>query len=208
MAVGPGTLPDFETIAGFRLGTSCAGIKKPGRKDLVVMELTPDSSVAGVFTQNAFCAAPVLLSKKHLQQQACRYLLVNTGNANAGTGAEGMADATRCCERLAQLSGSALEAVLPFSTGVIGEKLPVDRITAGLPAALAALSEQGWDDAAQGIMTTDTRPKGATRCIDIDGQSVRISGISKGAGMIKPNMATMLGLIIPAPLEIPLIRTD
>ncbi|MFT6916099.1 MAG: glutamate N-acetyltransferase/amino-acid N-acetyltransferase [Motiliproteus sp.] len=195
MAVGPGTLPDFEVIAGLRLGTASAGIKKPGRKDLVVMELAPESALAGVFTQNAFCAAPVILSKKHLQLQGARFLLINTGNANAGTGAEGLADAVQCCETLAQLTETATTAVLPFSTGVIGEKLPVDRITAGLPAAVDALCEQGWADAAQGIMTTDTRPKGATRCIEIDGQQVRISGISKGAGMIKPNMATMLAFV-------------
>tara|TARA_R110002095_G_scaffold45465_2_gene40817 strand:+ start:407 stop:1618 length:1212 start_codon:yes stop_codon:yes gene_type:complete len=194
MAVGPGTLPDFEVIAGLRIGTASAGIKKPGRKDLVVMELAPESSLAGVFTQNAFCAAPVILSKKHLQQD-CRYLLINTGNANAGTGAEGMADAISCCEQLAQLTGTATTSILPFSTGVIGEKLPVEKISAGLPAALESLSAQGWADAARGIMTTDTRPKGATRCIEIGGQQVRISGISKGAGMIRPNMATMLAYV-------------
>ncbi|MEH6469749.1 MAG: bifunctional glutamate N-acetyltransferase/amino-acid acetyltransferase ArgJ [Halopseudomonas sp.] len=195
MAVGPGTLPDFEAIAGFRLGTACAGIKTPGRKDLVVMELAETSSVAGVFTQNAFCAAPVTLSKAHMAKQAPRYLLVNTGNANAGTGTEGMADAVSCCEQLALLTGDASAAVLPFSTGVIGEKLPVEKIHAGLPQALETLSEQGWGDAASGIMTTDTRPKGASRCVEIDGKTVRISGISKGAGMIRPNMATMLAFV-------------
>ena len=195
MAVGPGTLPDFEVIAGLRIGTASAGIKKPGRKDLVVMELAQGSSLAGVFTQNAFCAAPVVLSKKHLQLGGARYLLINTGNANAGTGAEGMADAISCCEQLAQLTATETSAILPFSTGVIGEKLPVAKISAGLPAALEALTPAGWSAAAQGIMTTDTRPKGASRCIDIDGQQVRISGISKGAGMIRPNMATMLGFV-------------
>ena len=195
MAVGPTTLPQFEPIAGFRLGTTSAGIKKPGRKDLVVMELASGSSVAGVFTQNAFCAAPVVLCKEHLGQSDARYLLVNTGNANAGTGAEGMADAISCCDQLAQLTGQPRQAVLPFSTGVIGEKLPVEKIHTALPAALEALSENGWADAAEGIMTTDTRPKGATRRIEVDGKPVRISGISKGAGMIRPNMATMLAYV-------------
>jgi len=195
MAVGPATLPQLAAVKGFRLGTTCAGIKKPGRRDLVVMELAPGSSVAGVFTRNAFCAAPVTLSKQHLAQGAPRYLLTNTGNANAGTGAEGMADALSCCQALAQLTGQPLTAVLPFSTGVIGEKLPVDKIVAALPAALEQLSEQGWEDAAHGIMTTDTRPKGATRTLQIGGQAVTISGISKGAGMICPNMATMLAYV-------------
>lgn len=195
MAVGPATVPVFEAINGFRLGTTCAGIKKPDRRDLVVMELAEGSNVAGVFTQNAFCAAPVTLSKKHLAAADTRYLLVNTGNANAGTGAEGMADAASCCDQLAQLTGQEQQAVLPFSTGVIGEKLPVEAIHAGIPQALEALSEDGWVDAANGIMTTDTRPKGATRCLDINGQTVRISGISKGAGMIRPNMATMLAFV-------------
>ncbi len=197
MAVGAAPLPKFETIAGVRLGTTCAGIKKADRRDLVLMELAQGSSVAGVFTQNAFCAAPVTLSKKHLFQVEgeIRYLLVNTGNANAGTGAEGMNDALGCCQQLAQLTDQPLTAILPFSTGVIGEKLPVEKIHAGLPKALVALSEQGWADAASGIMTTDTRPKGATRSIEIDGRQVRISGISKGAGMIRPNMATMLAFV-------------
>ncbi|MEH6649350.1 MAG: bifunctional glutamate N-acetyltransferase/amino-acid acetyltransferase ArgJ [Motiliproteus sp.] len=195
MAVGPATVPNFEAIKGFRLGTTCAGIKTASRRDLVVMALAQGSSVAGVFTQNAFCAAPVTLSKKHLTAAETRYLLVNTGNANAGTGAEGMADAIACCQQLAQLTGQPPQAVLPFSTGVIGEKLPVDAIHAGLPQALAVLSEDGWADAASGIMTTDTRPKGATRCLEVNGQAVRISGISKGAGMIRPNMATMLAFV-------------
>ena len=195
MAVGPATLPQFEAIQGFRLGTTSAGIKTPGRLDLVVMELAAGSSVAGVFTQNAFCAAPVTLSKKHLAETAPSYLLVNTGNANAGTGAEGMNDAIGCCRELAELAGCEPNNVLPFSTGVIGEKLPIEKIHAALPATLEALSEQGWADAANGILTTDTRPKGATATVEIDGQTVRISGISKGAGMIRPNMATMLAYV-------------
>ncbi|RDE22800.1 bifunctional glutamate N-acetyltransferase/amino-acid acetyltransferase ArgJ [Motiliproteus coralliicola] len=195
MAVGPATLPTFEPISGFRLGTASAGIKTPGRLDLVVMELSETASVAGVFTRNAFCAAPVTLSKKHLAAGQPRYLLTNTGNANAGTGAEGMADASGCCAKLAELVGMKPEQVLPFSTGVIGEKLPVERIYAALPAAVEALSENGWEDAASGILTTDTRPKGASCSLELNGQAVCISGISKGAGMIRPNMATMLAYV-------------
>ncbi len=195
MAVGPDQLPDFHRIAGFRLGTACAGIKTPGRPDLVVMELSPQSTVAGVFTQNLFCAAPVILCKKHLSSVNPRYLLINTGNANAGTGDQGMADAISCCQALATAVGGEEQSVLPFSTGVIGEKLPVEKIQAGLPDALAALTEDGWQDAASGIMTTDTRPKGASRVVEYQGQGIHISGISKGAGMICPNMATMLAYV-------------
>lgn len=195
MAVGPATLPSMAAVKGFRLGTTSAGIKKPGRRDLVVMELAEGSCVAGVFTRNAFCAAPVTLSKSHMASGNVRYLLTNTGNANAGTGAEGMADALNCCEALAGLTGQPVEQIMPFSTGVIGEKLPVDKIVAALPAALDALTESGWEDAAHGIMTTDTRPKGATRSLEIGGVPVTISGLSKGAGMICPNMATMLAYV-------------
>ncbi|WP_210398180.1 bifunctional glutamate N-acetyltransferase/amino-acid acetyltransferase ArgJ [Motiliproteus sediminis] len=195
MAVGPATLPPMAAVKGFRLGTASAGIKKPGRRDLVVMELAEGSSVAGVFTRNAFCAAPVTLSKKHLGAGSVRYLLTNTGNANAGTGAEGMADAMSCCEALAAQTGQPVERIMPFSTGVIGEKLPVEKIVAAIPAALSALSDSGWEDAAQGIMTTDTRPKGATRTLALGDTTVTISGISKGAGMICPNMATMLAYV-------------
>ncbi len=195
MAVGPDTLPAFETVSGFRLGTACAGIKKPDHRDLVVMEIAAGSTVAGVFTRNAFCAAPVTLAKKHLGASAPRYLLVNTGNANAGTGDQGMQDAETSCRSLAEQSGVELQQVLPFSTGVIGEKLPVEKIEAAIPAAVAALDEQGWEDAAWGILTTDTRPKGASRVVEYQGQQIRISGISKGSGMICPNMATMLAYV-------------
>jgi glutamate N-acetyltransferase / amino-acid N-acetyltransferase len=194
MAVGPGTLPTLHPVKGMRIGIASAGIKKPGRRDLVVMELCEGATVAGVFTLNAFCAAPVQIAKRHLAS-APRYLLTNTGNANAGTGAEGMQDATRCCEALAQLVEQPIERVLPFSTGVIGEKLPVDKIVQALPAALAALDENGWEEAASGIMTTDTRPKAASSQFEYDGKTVTLTGISKGAGMIMPNMATMLAYI-------------
>ena len=195
MAVGPGTLPDFFPVAGIKLGIASAGIKKPGRKDIVVFELAPETRVAGIFTRNQFCAAPVVLSRRHLSQDAPRYLLINTGNANAGTGERGLADATACCEALAKEVGISASQVLPFSTGVIGEPLPVAKIVSALPEALADTREDRWAEAASGIMTTDTRPKGASRQVDLDGHRVTISGISKGAGMIRPNMATMLGFI-------------
>jgi len=195
MAVGPGTLPEFYPVAGIKVGIASAGIKKPGRKDIVVFELVPEARVAGIFTRNQFCAAPVVLSRKHLAQGAPRYLLINTGNANAGTGERGMADALRCCEALAAEASVSPDAVLPFSTGVIGEPLPVDKMVKALPEALARAREDRWAEAASGIMTTDTRPKGASVRVDLSGHAVTISGISKGAGMIRPNMATMLGFI-------------
>lgn len=196
MAVGPATLPErFFSVAGVRLGIASAGIKKPGRKDVVVIELSKGSRVAGIFTTNQFCAAPVHVARRHLGEGDPRYLLINTGNANAGTGERGMRDANACCEALAREADTRAHSVLPFSTGVIGEPLPVEKIVNALPAALADLSEGHWAEAAAGIMTTDTRPKGATRQIEIDGKHINISGISKGAGMIRPNMATMLGFI-------------
>ncbi len=182
-------------VAGVRLGVARAGIKYPDRRDLVVIELAEGSSVAGVFTRNAFCAAPVQRAKAHLAAVSPRYFLINTGNANAGTGPRGLADADACCAALAQQAGCAIEVVLPFSTGVIGEPLPVDRIIAGIPAALAALDAQGWTDAAHGIMTTDTRPKIASRQIMVGAKTVVITGIAKGAGMIRPDMATMLSFV-------------
>ncbi len=155
MAVGPDQLPDFYPIPGFRLGTASAGIKKPGRQDLVLMELAPGGSLAGVFTQNAFCAAPVVIAKAHLYEavDTRRYLLINTGNANAGTGGQGMDDAERCCRSLAETVSVDAAAILPFSTGVIGEPLPVQKIVDALPAVASNLSESGWRDAATGILT-------------------------------------------------------
>lgn len=194
MAVGLGPLPTLHPVPGFRLGIASAGIKRAGRKDIVVMEAAEGSTIAGVFTRNAFCAAPVTLAKQHLPSSP-RYLLVNTGNANAGTGKPGMQAAIRTCEALAGLTGVATEQVLPFSTGVIGELLPADKVIGALPAALENLSESHWAQAAEGIMTTDTLPKGASRQITLGGKMVTITGISKGAGMIKPDMATMLGYI-------------
>lgn len=194
MPVGLGPLPVLHPVPGFRLGIASAGIKRAGRKDIVVMELAEGASIAGVFTLNAFCAAPVTLCREHIHH-APRYLLVNTGNANAGTGKPGMQAAIHTCEALAQLTQVQTEQVLPFSTGVIGELLPAAKVIAALPAALANLDADHWAQAAEGIMTTDTLPKGASRQIALAGQTVTITGISKGAGMIRPNMATMLGYI-------------
>lgn len=194
MAVGLGPLPTLHPVPGFELGIASAGIKRPGRKDVVVMRCAEGSTVAGVFTLNAFCAAPVILARKRVLGPV-RYLLTNTGNANAGTGEPGLAAAARACARLAELAGVDESAVLPFSTGVIGEPLPVEKIEAVLGDALADLSENNWAAAATGIMTTDTLPKGASRQFVHDGVTVTVTGISKGAGMIKPNMATMLGYI-------------
>jgi glutamate N-acetyltransferase/amino-acid N-acetyltransferase len=202
MAVGWKGLPTLHPVAGVWLGTAKAGIKKPDRSDLTVFELAPGSAAAATFTRNRFCAAPVQLARRHLAAAMPRYLLVNTGYANAGTGARGLADARACCEALAACTGCEAEAVLPFSTGVIGEPLPVERIAAGLPAALADLSEDGWPAAAQAVMTTDTVPKGASRRFRAGGRDYVLTGISKGAGMIKPNMATMLAfLATDAPLS-------
>jgi len=181
-------------VPGFELGIASAGIKRPGRKDVVVMRCAEGSTVAGVFTLNAFCAAPVIVARSRFLGPV-RYLLTNTGNANAGTGEPGLADARRACAELARLAGVPEDAVLPYSTGVIGEPLPVEKIVAALPAALADLSPDNWAAAAAGIMTTDTQPKGASRQFVHDGVTVTVTGIGKGAGMIKPNMATMLGYI-------------
>ena len=182
-------------VRGVRLGTVCAGIKKPGRSDLVVIELAEGSNCAATFTRNAFCAAPVVVAKRHRAQQSPRYLLINTGNANAGTGDKGIADALVCCEALAARAGVITEQVLPFSTGVIGEPLPVGTIVNAVPSAYSALSADGWADAAHGIMTTDTVAKGLSRRIEIAGQTITLTGIAKGAGMIHPDMATMLAFV-------------
>ncbi|TBU78509.1 bifunctional glutamate N-acetyltransferase/amino-acid acetyltransferase ArgJ [Phytopseudomonas daroniae] len=194
MAVGLGPLSTLHPVPGFELGIASAGIKRPGRKDVVVMRCAEGSSVAGVFTLNAFCAAPVILAKKRVSGSV-RYLLTNTGNANAGTGEPGLQNAIRTCASLASLADVDESEVLPFSTGVIGEPLPVEKIEGALQAALDNLSVNNWADAATGIMTTDTLPKGASRQFNHEGVTVTVTGISKGAGMIKPNMATMLGYI-------------
>ena len=183
-------------IAGLRIGVVEAGIRKEGRKDLTLFLLDAGASVGAVFTSNRFCAAPVQICQSHLASGAAiRALLINTGNANAGTGADGLARARSSCEALAQRLDIDSAQVLPFSTGVIMEPLPAERIIAGLDAAIAAAQEDNWLAAAQGIMTTDTVPKAFGTQVIVQGQTVSITGISKGAGMIRPNMATMLGYI-------------
>ena len=183
-------------IAGVRIGITEAGIRKANRKDLTVFLLDAGASVSGVFTQNRFCAAPVQVCRTHLASGAgVRAMLINTGNANAGTGQEGLARAQRTCEALAGKLALSPEQVLPFSTGVIMEPLPVDRIEAGLDAALADAREDNWLRAAEAIMTTDTIAKAFGAQVKIGGALVSITGVSKGAGMIRPNMATMLGFM-------------
>lgn len=182
-------------VAGFRLAAECAGIKKANRRDLVLMALGKNSRTAAVFTQNRFCAAPVVVAKRHLAQATPKYLLVNTGVANAGTGAEGERRTVKTCQIVAEAAGCKTEEVLPFSTGVIGELFEMSPFITHIPQAHKELGEQHWEQAAEGIMTTDTRPKAASRQLSLNGQTVTITGISKGAGMIKPNMATMLAFI-------------
>ena len=187
---------DLLPIAGVRIGVAQAGVRKAQRNDLTVFLLDAGASVAGVFTQNRFCAAPVQISRDHLAGgQAIRALVINTGNANAGTGADGLARARSTCVALAALLDIEAAQVLPFSTGVIMEPLPNDRIEAGLPAAIADAQPEHWARAAEGIMTTDTLPKAFSAQVQLAGATVSITGISKGAGMIRPNMATMLGFM-------------
>jgi glutamate N-acetyltransferase/amino-acid N-acetyltransferase len=186
----------LHAVRGVEIGTAMAGVRKANRRDVTVVKLAEGASVAGVFTANRFCAAPVLLCREHLAAgPGIRAILVNTGNANAGTGADGLARARSTCAALGQLLGVAPQQVLPFSTGVIMETLPHERIEAALPAALADAKPDSWAVAAEAIMTTDTVPKAASRQLVLGGKAVHISGISKGAGMIRPNMATMLGFI-------------
>ena len=191
---------ELKPVAGIEIGFAEAGIKKPNRKDLLVMKLADGATVAGVFTKNRFCAAPVQVSKANLAAVTngaapIRALVVNTGNANAGTGETGLTNAQATCAEVAKLLGCEAGQVLPFSTGVILEQLPIAKIVAGLPAAVANLKADNWFNAAEAIMTTDTQPKAASRTVSIGGHDVTMTGISKGAGMIKPNMATMLGYL-------------
>jgi glutamate N-acetyltransferase/amino-acid N-acetyltransferase len=199
-------------VKGVSLGVTEAGIRKSGRKDLLVMKLGPGARVAGVFTQNRFCAAPVVVARQHLSMldpdASIRALVVNTGNANAGTGKEGIAGARRTCSELAKLMGCSSAQVLPFSTGVIMEPLPADKIAAGLPACLSGAREDNWFAAAQAIMTTDTLPKAVSRRVRIGAAEITVTGIAKGAGMIHPNMATLLGFVATdAKLALPLARS-
>jgi glutamate N-acetyltransferase/amino-acid N-acetyltransferase len=190
---------NLKPVAGVALGHAEAGVKKPNRKDVLVLKVAPEATVAGVFTLNRFCAAPVQICKDNLAKATAdkpiRALVINTGNANAGTGEAGLAHAHQVCDGLANLLECDPAQILPFSTGVILEPLPVDRIIAGLPQAIGNLAEDNWFNAAHAIMTTDTQPKAASRTVSIGGKTVTLTGISKGAGMIKPNMATMLGFL-------------
>ncbi len=195
MAVGSLDWPIMHPVEGLRLGTARAGIKKPGRRDVLIMEIAEGATVAGIFTQNAFAAAPVSIGKAHLARGNIRYFLINSGCANACTGAKGLEDALECCRSVANSGGVRLEQVIPFSTGVIGEYLPLDKMKAVIPDALGALDDDGWRLAAEAIMTTDTCPKGASVQFEHDGERVTVSGIAKGAGMIRPNMATLLAYI-------------
>ena len=188
----------LHPVAGMTLGVAAAGIRKKDRNDLTVMVIAPGASVAGVFTQNRFCAAPVQVCRAHLAQHAnanIRALVINTGIANAGTGEPGLAASNTTCQELAALLNVDASQILPFSTGVILEPLPVDKLVAGLPTAIAELAPNHWHAAAHAIMTTDTVAKAASRQLVLNGKTVTVTGISKGAGMIKPNMATMLGFV-------------
>jgi glutamate N-acetyltransferase/amino-acid N-acetyltransferase len=197
MTVGDIPFPQINPVAGIKLGAVGAAIKRPGRDDILIIELAEGSTVSGVFTQNAFCAAPVILAKRHLAANggAARYLVINAGNANACTGDKGLVAALSVCKAIADQQGVSVEQVLPFSTGVIGEPLPVAKMVAAIPTALADLQGDNWARAARTIMTTDTVPKAATRHFQYGDDTVTVTGIAKGSGMIKPNMATMLGFV-------------
>jgi glutamate N-acetyltransferase/amino-acid N-acetyltransferase len=196
MAVGLKAPDSLAPVAGVRIGSAEAGVRRPNRLDLALIEIAESARVAAVFTRNAFCAAPVVVARRHLAAGVpVRALLVNSGNANAGTGAGGLEDARATADRVAALLGCRPEAVLPFSTGVIGERLPVERISAAVPKALADLAEDGWMRGMQAIMTTDSVPKGISRQLEISGRKITITGIAKGAGMIRPDMATMLAFV-------------
>ena len=195
MAVGDVSMPQMHVVQGVKIGSAEAYIRYPNRRDLVIFEFSQGTNAAGVFTQNAFCAAPVHVCKKHLDMGNPRYLVINTGNANAGTGKLGMENAKATCFKLAELAQVEPFEILPFSTGVIGEQLPIERLSQGLQPALNTLNDSAWVDAATGIMTTDTTPKGASEQFELDGVLYTMTGISKGAGMIRPNMATMLSFV-------------
>ena len=205
----PPTADALLPVPGVALGATAARIKKWERDDVVLVVCEPGTAAAGVFTQNRFCAAPVVVCREHLASSgALRALVINAGNANAGTGERGLADARATCTAVAAMLGCPIDQVLPFSTGVIMEPLPVERLIAALPAAEAAAREEGWFDAARAIMTTDTVPKGASRRVTIDGASITVSGIAKGAGMIHPDMATMLAFCATdAPVDRALLAT-
>jgi len=195
MAVGLKGLTYLNPVKGIRLAASAAGVCYQNRDDVVLIECCEGSSCAGVFTKNAFCAAPVVIAREHMRAASSRYLLINSGNANAGTGQQGMQAAQACCLAVADAADCLPSQVLPYSTGVIGEPLPVDRITAVIPELVNQLDEDNWNQAATAIMTTDTIAKGVSAQVVVDGQTVQITGIAKGSGMIRPDMATMLAYI-------------
>ena len=207
MAVGPQRKVNMTPIEGVRLAAVKSQIRYANRLDLVLVEIAEGSTTAGVFTQNAFCAAPVRIAKQRVEHSASRYFLINTGNANAGTGLQGELAAMACCEGLAEIAGTSSEQILPFSTGVIGEQLPSDKILVALPELYTALSANSWQSAAQGILTTDTRPKLASVSFAVNSSQVSISGFAKGSGMIRPNMATMLAYVFTdAQIDRPLLE--
>ena len=207
MAVGPQRKISITPIEGIRLAAVESQIRYANRLDLVLIEIAEGSTTVGAFTQNAFCAAPVRIAKQRVEHSASRYFLINTGNANAGTGPQGKLAAMACCEGLAEIAETSSEQILPFSTGVIGEQLPSDRILAALPELYAALSADAWQSAAQGILTTDTRPKLASTSFIVNGCQTNISGFAKGSGMIRPNMATMLAYVFSdAQIERPILE--
>lgn len=192
MAVGLKEPEQLLPIRGIRISAIAAGIKKSGAVDLVLFELAQSSKCAAVFTRNLFCAAPVTLAKQHLSKNAPRYLLINSGNANAGTGHQGLDDANQCCQMVAKHTQCQASEVLPFSTGVIGQNLPMDKFRMAVPEAISQLQADAWMKAGRGIMTTDTLMKGISRQFELDGKLVTVTGIAKGSGMIRPDMATML----------------
>ncbi len=195
MAVRLNPAVELLPIPGIRLATTSAGIYTRTRADLALIEFADDATVSAVFTKNGFCAAPVTVAKRHCQYDRHRFCLINAGNANAGTGIKGITDAISTCTSLASLAGCTAEMVLPFSTGVIGQDLPVEKINSALPVLIADLSEQNWMKCASTIITTDTMTKGISRQIQLDGKTVTVTGIAKGSGMIRPDMATMLAFI-------------
>ena len=195
MAIGLTTPENLLAVEGIRLGVAAAGIRYPDRNDLVLIEIAEDAQCAAVFTKNAFCAAPVVVCRQHLAKSTPRFLVINSGNANAGLGEAGMAASKDSCTAVAKLGSCSPDQVLPFSTGVIGESFPTQTLVDGLPAAQADLAANNWLSAAQAIMTTDTIAKGISEQVTIDGQTVTITGIAKGSGMIRPDMATMLAYI-------------
>ena len=195
MPVGLNAPASLTPVPGVRIATAALGGRSEPREDLTLFELAPGAACAATFTRNAFCAAPVVVAREHLSRTAPRYLLVNAGNANAGTGERGLEDARRCCAMVAEATGVPVNAVLPFSTGVIGEPLPMERFERAIPAAAGKLNGDGWLDAASAIVTTDIVSKGVSRAVDVCGVRAVVTGIAKGSGMIRPDMATMLAFV-------------